>query len=786
MIYAIDSETYRIGPDAVTPKLVCYSVAWDVEGEIKSRLVTTADENAKPYFESLLEPGVHLVAHNGAFDFTVFCKFWPDLEPTIWAKYEREEIHDTMLREQLLNLSTIGKLDSFELPNGQTQRLSYTLAALVNKHLGYDISEDKEGDEVWRVNYDILDGLKSDAYPEDARQYALDDAVHTLEVYQIQDDLVESKYGYSSFDTETFHSYAAFALRWCTDVGMAIDPGEYYRVVEWLEEELSTEKLQPLVDAGIMRPGYPELPHKNKTKLAEKLYREWTGEEPNWPKLDPALRVALEDAGVKFKRGKKSSINKKALQIHALSLMIPDLPNDEWALDELEAIAEKEKIQIKRTATGQISVDSEVVAGLVRDPVMACYKHRQDLQKIVTTELPRITWNNEPARTVHFSYKTLVETGRTSSFASKLFPSANGQNVDPRVRPIYVPRPGNVLCSTDYQALELICVGQTMYDLFGESEHRNKINAGYDLHCYLGTHLASNLSPEFQDWTAGLDLESRYQFFKSLEKKQPEWYDHWRTFAKPSGLGFASGLGLLKFIDFALHTYEVDIQAMAVAQYEVDPGQFEIDGSVIWYAKKLHGMAKDEIRWTDQLKAISLAKRIREIWLGAYPEMLEYFEWVKAQKDGNTPILRTVITDEGEEDVEGLCYTTPMGMHRAACSYTATVNGRALQSPGAEGAKNAVIALQRACRDRSMDSMLFGCLFPNFIHDQCLVEFPEDAAMHERAAEVSRIMCDGMRVIATDVDVKAEPCLMRAWHKKAKPVYDEIGRLSIWEPAPAA
>ena len=90
----------------------------------------------------------------------------------------------------------------------------------------------------------------------------------------------------------------------------------------------------------------------------------------------------------------------------------------------------------------------------------------------------------------------------------------------------------------------------------------------------------------------------------------------------------------------------------------------------------------------------------------------------------------------------------------------------------------------RACRDRSVGSILYGCkAHPvNFVHDELILDIPEDELMHERAYEVVRIMVEAMKRIVPDVNIGAEPALMRRWDKGAEPVF-ENERLVIWEPS---
>lgn len=435
------------------------------------------------------------------------------------------------------------------------------------------------------------------------------------------------------------------------------------------------------------------------------------------------------------------------------------------------------------------------------DPVLETYEKRQETAKMVSTELPRMCWEGKPAEKVHFKFKVLVETGRTSSFAEDLYPSANGQNIDPRARPCYVPGPGGALfCSTDYSTLELCSVGHVMTELFGYSVHADKINAGYDLHAYLGAQLALKFDVDFRDYAAETILEPAadpdgvYFLFKGLKDSGPktqvvngvtipgdprrDFYEHWRKFAKPIGLGFPGGLGPYKMIGLAKKTYGVDIIAAAVARYETHPGEFDLqNGTVLYWAKKLYGWDKKNVRWTPVLKGIMLARTLKDIWLDTYPEMKEFFGQLNQQRQKSADA-------EDDRRVDNFSYVTPMGMVRANCSYTAAANGQAMQSPSAEGFKMALFQLVRACRDVTQGSVLYGRMqVVNEVHDEIITRITEPAMAHELAMEQKRIMEEAMASVFTHVKITAQPALMERWMKEAEPVF-ENGRLVPFRPKP--
>lgn len=71
-----------------------------------------------------------------------------------------------------------------------------------------------------------------------------------------------------------------------------------------------------------------------------------------------------------------------------------------------------------------------------------------------------------------------------------------------------------------------------------------------------------------------------------------------------------------------------------------------------------------------------------------------------------------------------------------------------------------------------------------FIHDEILLEVPVKKA-HDHAHRAAEIMVEAMKVVMTDVKVRAEPALMLHWDKRADAVY-EGGKLVPWTPPTAA
>lgn len=731
-VIGIDTETDRIEGQNVAPEMICISA---VSGDDTDLIAHCEKDRLKELLDVLLYggPDVHLVGMFVAFDWAVLLRTYPEHTEALWQLLEDERLHDIALREMLLNLTSHGGIEFMPLPNGETAKVTYNLAALVKHHFGLDIAADKDEEDAWRKNYRELRGMKAEEYPEEAQQYAIDDAGYAERIYWRQEELREEmieETGIDPFKVECFRVACSCALYLWTVWGVCVDADEWHRAKAWLNEELKPENVQLLVDAKILLPGQPPRPYKN--------------------------GATHPDGTPKMTKEQPEKISHTTMREYILGMK-------ERMPDEVEI---RRTNPSKKFPKGQISLDAEWLDDHYHlDPVIEQYRHRQQLQKLVTTELPRMCELDDDgeriedrvAPVVHPGYEVLKRTGRTSSMGSNLYPSFNAQNVDPRVRPCYVPREGYVFFSIDYNQMELGTWAQRCLNLFGESVMADKINAGIDPHAYLGASIAYNADEAFQEECnkAGVeDTDDIYECFMPFKAHEDaelrKWFKHFRTLAKPTGLGYPGGLGASTFVA---------------------------------YAKATYGLVID----------LETAKMLRDVWMQVYTEAAPYFEWINNECIDriNSPKTVKFIDEEGEEktkEVTVYAYETPMGLYRAGCDYCAAANGAGLQAFAAEGALTAVFNGTRACYDPAMESILLDdaegpvCRPICFIHDEILGELREDDLMHDRIEEMSRIMIESMRTVTPDVTPRVEPALMRRWDKRAEPVYDADGRLTIWTP----
>jgi len=729
-----DWESHLIGPDAVIPKGVCLSIAFEgaPSEPPQTELAVTGDSGSiEPMIEALF-PAVPearpllAVAHNASFDLGVTLHYAPHKVTDIFNALEQGRVHCTKIREKLLNLTLHGMID-YLTEDESSGNIDYTQAGLLKAYTGVDKSALKEGDDIWRLNYSMLDGKPMKDWPKEAIDYAIGDSVDCLIIHEQQEirrlKCIEER-GIDPFLTQDFRVMAEFCLLLQTSWGVMVDPEEKAKVEAFLLEELKPERMQKIIAAGILRPAEPPRPHARGAK-------------------NP-------DGTPKMTQGKEESVNKKAFAKYVMDLAA----KDPEMLEGLKYTAPTAKFP-----DGQLQLDKAFLEEWADcDPTLSEYAHRQSLQKLVTTEIPRMNWDGKTAPVIHPNYDILKVTGRTSSYAGKkpLYPSFNCQNVHPKVRNIVVARPGTLLFGIDISQMELCTLGQKCLDLFGRSLLAEKINAGEDVHAFLGAQIAYASHGGFQtfcDENNANTPDERARLFGTTAKGDTDeqaFFKHYRKLAKPTGLGYPGGLGAKKFVAYAKSTFQVEID-------------------------------------------LDTAKLLKDVWLDTFPEMPEYFKHINDEcVDPNHDAVMVEVEGKAKRNVK-YAYTTPFGMHRPNCNYCAIANGMGLQSPSAEGAITGNANIVRACFDPSMGSILYGgAVRPIlFVHDENIGEIEEgdgsDEALwlrHNRIKEMQRIMEASMQLVTPNVATRTAAVLMRRWDKAAEPVFDTQGRLAVWEPKP--
>lgn len=209
-------------------------------------------------------------------------------------------------------------------------------------------------------------------------------------------------------------------------------------------------------------------------------------------------------------------------------------------------------------------------------------------------------------------------------------------------------------------------------------------------------------------------LKCSYDSFKARLEAGDPVVDDARSMSKPGNFGYMGGLGAPKFKDY-------------VKQFGIDIN-------------------------------LQTAQTIKAGWLATW-QCQGYFQWVNSLINEDTGFGNVPLSS---------------GIIRGGCRYTVACN-TPFQSRAAYGAKEALWKLAKLMYlDRSSD--LYGSRNVNFVHDENLLEVPEEHAS-PAAKCVKQVMEESMMVWTPDVPQKVTPVLMRWWDKKAKPVVDDEGNL---------
>lgn len=139
-------------------------------------------------------------------------------------------------------------------------------------------------------------------------------------------------------------------------------------------------------------------------------------------------------------------------------------------------------------------------------------------------------------------------------------------------------------------------------------------------------------------------------------------------------------------------------------------------------------------------------KQIREVYYRVVPEAEKYLGnkgWVGQQK---------YHADRRRTFAYGY-----NGRWRSFCTYAACANGRKMQTPAADGAKEALWRAFKALQR-------IGAKLSIFIHDEMVATAPRSRAL-EAAKILAQTMCEGMRVEIPDIRIAVEWSVLSRWTK---------------------
>ncbi len=486
----VDSETALIQRGCLTPPLVCVSTAQrDATGTPQTTL-----ELKRPglvtYRRLLLDPTQLLIVHNAPFDFGVACSEDAELIFAVFDAFMQGRIACTVVIQKLIDIALGHR--KFRRIDGRVMKTTYGLDDLIALHYGEVVQKT----DTWRKSYALLDGVPLHLWPENAKKYAIYDAVLHLRLWESQQRIIGNTFG-GNLPNQLEQQRANWVLHLMSIWGIRADAEKVDYFVKHCEEEI--QKMHQAL-LYCLHCGQPRKHHDN------------------------VACVKFENTGLFKEDGSRtmSEIRKRVMEsFQRMNLPVPmtdpspSFPHGQVGTD---------KDTLEQTDDPHLHVLAES---------MTFAKHLGQWGPVLRAAV---------LRPVVCRYEVLVETGRTASSGSEGQDGTNIQN-PPRkgdVRPAIVPRPGNVFCSTDADTIELRSHAQNCLDLIGWSRMAEKLveqakSKGPDLHEVLGAAIVGVDPLEMQLRRKGGDQDMNDA----------------RQFAKIPNFGFPGGLGADTFVAYA-------------------------------------------------------------------------------------------------------------------------------------------------------------------------------------------------------------------------------------------
>lgn len=480
----------------ITPRFVC--LTWH-DGESGS-LIKDRREAVAWWQARLEDPDVTLIAHSLIYDVRVMLRLAREegvnLWPLVLRAYEDGRLRDTIVRELLIDIASGGTQDR------------YDLARLERKYFKRDRSASKKGPDVWRKRYAELLPWPVETWPQEAVDYAIDDADGALQVFHAQTE----RAGVDAFGepmvedgdqivNEHFQTLADFALGLASAHGMATDPEAAQEQYDYYTGVVN-ERLDELKALGLAR----QSGTINKAAVQEIVLDGWEsiGKDPLLtPKGAEKIKIAQAEA---------------------------------------EGMEASEAVEHVRTATIKaVSTDKKKVLQVLQDegyddPAFNVYMAYNQATKFLSTYI-------EPVRDAYPyaicpNYNVLVDSGRTSSSKPNI-QNIPGRGKGAELRGCFIPRPGNVFVQCDYSTLEMRTFAQVCLNLGIPSEMAKALKEGKDLHLAFAAILM------------GISYEKAEKAYKDPTHPQHKEVKSKRTFAKVANFGYPGGLGPKAFVSYA-------------------------------------------------------------------------------------------------------------------------------------------------------------------------------------------------------------------------------------------
>lgn len=661
-----------------------------------------------------------LVGHNVAFDFAVIVERFPKLRPLIFRAYRMNRVTDTMIRQQLLDIAG-GVYRGWTDSKGQFHAHKYDLKDIAQRKAGMYLTKD-----AWRLSYAEFLHTPLSKWPERA-----------VEVQEI------ARRRLLEIDAQFEAAQAAKNKKRTKALTK-----ERNSLLEMIHSDPSRCTEYPLDDArATLAVFFTQEKHAQyladqfrQTRAAFALY------------LSSCWGICVDEEGVKTL---KASAEREREELEEELVMLGlvrenGTMNMKAAKARMLRVCRDEGLTLVRTETHfkkpQLTLAERKAQGLkprckkldgtpLDDGDPDCEDHvcldtdacERSGDDVLANFAERKTLTKQLTTDIPLLEKGILYPIHTrygmaaTGRSTSSRPNLQNQSKRDGFREAFLARPGMLFAECDYPYLELFTLAQCCITWFGKSKLAETILAGRDPHMAV----AATILQKTYEWC---EENKHLPAVKGAIKRA-------RNLAKPANFGFPGGMGIPKFVSST---------RKAIIKLK--------DGASLWA----------EMDLTE-----GRARRLKKEWTDTYPEMEEHFARVSwlCNNDNNRANVETLFT----------------GRFRGDATFCATANN-GFQALGADCAKNAAWLIAEA-QYNDRNSPLFNTRTVAFVHDEFIIEVPDNNSAHDAAYALAERMVAGANEFLPDVPIplaKMEPLLMKRWAKAAEARFDGNGRLIQW------
>lgn len=455
------------------------------------------------------------------------------------------------------------------------------------------------------------------------------------------------------------------------------------------------------------------------------------------------MKLDVEQWTAKIEKVQKEADEAEA----ALNQFILDNKMDKFIDYQLDLFSSSTKTNVNWNSPSQvveffqeIGVDTKVVEkGVTKDtieashlvkysskyPIIETYLKFKGAQKdIGTYGYNWIEQINPVSGRIHTQFKQLMNTGRLSSGGkSGNVKNFNFQNIpsDQETRSCFVAAEGNTLVGCDYTGQEQIVLVNKCLDKNLLEFYDNDLG---DMHSFVASKMYNELD--------GMDLNEIKK--KHKDKRQSAKVAGFAINYGGSGIGIADQLGLS--VEQGQHIYESYFKAFpGLKSYFDEAKKFGVENGYVLISPVTG--KKSYVDYYDEF--VKLKNEMNK----------DFWDRYKQMKNSNTPTAREM------KDKVSQFFRKRGDIERMSLNYP-------IQGESAEITKLACVYFWS--KYLVPNNLLFKVLIVNIIHDEILVETPEEISQ-QTAAQLEKAMVDAGAKFCKRVKLKADPCIAPYWKK---------------------